>query len=115
MDRGDDPEAYDEVFDLEAGGNGDDAEDMKPLIEFLDFLNNSDDATGVADQVVIVESDGVPVERVSYSAQGIAAGRTLEREGNTWRPSASAGGTGQADGKPAAIDDSTVKKGLGLK
>lgn len=30
-------------------------------------------------------------------------------------PSASAGGTGQADGKPAAIDDSTVKKGLGLK
>ena len=56
-------------------------------------LNNSDDATGVADQVVVAEASGVPDDRVSYSAQGIAAGVTLEREGNTWRPSALAGGT----------------------
>jgi hypothetical protein len=56
-------------------------------------LNNSDDATGVADQVVIAEANGVPDERVSYSAQGIAAGVTLERDGNTWRPSALVGGT----------------------
>ena len=56
-------------------------------------LNNSDDATGIADQVVITEADGVPVERVSYSASGIAAGVTLEREGDTWRPSPAPGGT----------------------
>ncbi len=43
--RGDDPDSYTDVFDLEAGGSGDVAEDMKPLIEFLDFLNNSDDQT----------------------------------------------------------------------
>lgn len=56
-------------------------------------LNNSDDATGIADQVVLAEADGVPVERVSYSASGIAAGVTLERDGHTWRPAVSAGGT----------------------
>ncbi len=43
--RGDDPDAYNDVFDLEAGGTGDDQDDMQPLIEFLDFVNNSDDAT----------------------------------------------------------------------
>ncbi len=40
--RGDDPESYDQVFDQEAGK---DNEDLTPLIEFLDFINNSDDAT----------------------------------------------------------------------
>ncbi|MGB5565935.1 MAG: CotH kinase family protein, partial [Acidimicrobiia bacterium] len=40
--RGDDPEAYDEVFDQEAGK---DNEDLTPLIEFLDFINNADGAT----------------------------------------------------------------------
>ncbi len=40
--RGADPESYDEVFDQEAGK---DNEDLTPLIEFLDFINNSDDAT----------------------------------------------------------------------
>jgi hypothetical protein len=64
-------------------------------------LNNSDDATGVADQVVITEADGVPVERVSYSAQGIATGVTLERAGRTWRPSAVAGGTPLAPPRPS--------------
>jgi spore coat protein CotH len=40
--RGDDPEAYTEVFDQEAGK---DNTDLTPLIEFLDFINNSDDET----------------------------------------------------------------------
>lgn len=40
--RGEDPAAYEEVFDQEAGL---DNADLGPLIDFLDFLNNSDDAT----------------------------------------------------------------------
>lgn len=56
-------------------------------------LNNTDDATGIADQVQIVEADGVPVERVSYSAEGIPAGVTLEYRDESWRPSEVAGGT----------------------
>jgi spore coat protein CotH len=43
--RGDDPALYNDIFDLEAGGTKDDAEDFKPLFSFLDFLNNTDDAT----------------------------------------------------------------------
>lgn len=56
-------------------------------------LNNSDDATGIADQVQVAETDGVPVERVSYSADGIAPGITLEYRDESWRPSEVAGGT----------------------
>lgn len=40
--RGADPESYDEVFDQEAGKKN---IDLTPLIDFLDFLNNSDDTT----------------------------------------------------------------------
>lgn len=40
--RGTDPDAYDEVFDVEAG---EDNGDLAPLIEFLDFINNADDET----------------------------------------------------------------------
>lgn len=40
--RGSDPDAYDEVFDQEAGA---DNADLSPLIEFLDFINNSDGET----------------------------------------------------------------------
>ncbi len=40
--RGDDPSSYDDVFDQEAG---DDNTGLTPLIEFLDFINNSDDET----------------------------------------------------------------------
>lgn len=47
--RGDDPEAYAEIFDLEAGGSGDDTANIAPLAAFLDFLNNSDDATFAAE------------------------------------------------------------------
>ena len=65
-------------------------------------LNNSDDATGLADQVVLAEAGGVPVERVSYSASGIKAGVTLEREGDTWRPSPTPGGTPLAPPRPVA-------------
>lgn len=59
-------------------------------------FNNSDDATGIADQVVLADAEGVPVERVSYSAGGIANGVTLEREGDSWRPAAGNGGTPMA-------------------
>jgi spore coat protein CotH len=44
--RGDDAESYNEVFDQEAG---DDNADLSPLIDFLDFINNSDDSTFVAE------------------------------------------------------------------
>lgn len=40
--RGDDEASYDEVFDQEAGS---DNADLTPLIEFLQFVNESDDAT----------------------------------------------------------------------
>jgi spore coat protein CotH len=40
--RGDDPDSYDEVFDQEAG---EDNADLTPLMAFLEFINNSDDAT----------------------------------------------------------------------
>jgi len=36
--RGDNPESYTDVFDVEAG-----EDDLSPLIEFLDFINNSTD------------------------------------------------------------------------
>lgn len=40
--RGNDPDAYAEVFDQEAGK---DNTHLTPLIQFLDFINNTDDAT----------------------------------------------------------------------
>jgi len=40
--RGDDPDEYREVFDQEGGS---DLTDLSPLIELLEFLNESDDAT----------------------------------------------------------------------
>ena len=63
-------------------------------------LNNSDDDTGLADQVVLAEADGVPVERVGYSSSGLATGITLERDGDAWRPSPNAGGTPLAPPRP---------------
>ncbi len=42
--RGDDPDAYIDVFDQKAGDD-----DLEPLIDFLDFINNSDDATFAAE------------------------------------------------------------------
>jgi spore coat protein CotH len=40
--RGTDPTAYEDVFEQEAGNKN---ADLTPLIDFLDFINNSDDAT----------------------------------------------------------------------
>lgn len=45
----DDLDAYMQSFDLEAGGEDDDQENYAPLISFLDFLNNSDDAAFASD------------------------------------------------------------------
>lgn len=42
--RGDDAEAYADVFDQKVGDD-----DMEPLIDFLDFINNADDATFAAE------------------------------------------------------------------
>lgn len=44
--RGDDPDAYDDVFDQESGEH---LTDLAPLIELLEFLNNSDDETFAAE------------------------------------------------------------------
>ncbi len=65
-------------------------------------LNNNDDPTGVADRVMINEADGVPVERVAYSAEGVPAGVTLELRDESWRPGAAAGGTPLALPRPSA-------------
>lgn len=42
--RGDDAGAYDDIFDQKAGDD-----DLEPLIDFLEFTNNTDDATFSAD------------------------------------------------------------------
>ncbi len=52
--RGTDPADYVDVFELEAGGTGDDQTDLTPLFEFLEFLNNSSDedfAANIASRV----------------------------------------------------------------
>ncbi|HEY2954419.1 MAG TPA: hypothetical protein VGK89_04110 [Candidatus Eisenbacteria bacterium] len=56
-------------------------------------LNNSDDSTGIADAVVLRESDGTPCERVSYSAGGVPAGVPIERRPGGWGPSSDPLGT----------------------
>jgi spore coat protein CotH len=53
--RGDDPAAYEDVFDQEAG---EDNADLMPLIEFLEFLNESDDATFAAEIATRLDVDG---------------------------------------------------------
>jgi spore coat protein CotH len=47
--RGDDPTAYNDVFDLEAGDWGSDEKNFAPLTSFLDFINNSEDDTFASD------------------------------------------------------------------
>ncbi|HTM57353.1 MAG TPA: lamin tail domain-containing protein [Candidatus Udaeobacter sp.] len=56
-------------------------------------LNNSDDSTGIADAVVVRESDGTPCDRVDYSARGIAAGVPLELGPLGWGADSDPGGT----------------------
>jgi len=56
-------------------------------------LNNHDEADGLADAVLLRESDGTPCDRHDYSATGIAAGVTIERRDGGWWPARSADGT----------------------
>ena len=56
-------------------------------------LNNSDDASGTADDVVLRESDGTPCERVSYSAQGIPPGVPIELGAFGWTADSDPSGT----------------------
>jgi hypothetical protein len=56
-------------------------------------LNNTDDSSGVADAVVLRESDGTPCQRVEYSAAGLAAGVPLEWRDGGWWPSSDPAGT----------------------
>jgi spore coat protein CotH len=54
--RGDDPKAYDEVFDQEAGK---DVTDLSPLIEFLRFINQADDTTFATELPKRLDVDGL--------------------------------------------------------
>jgi hypothetical protein len=56
-------------------------------------LNNSDDSTGFADAVILRESDGLPSDRVDYSAHGVATGVPLELGEAGWRESSELLGT----------------------
>jgi hypothetical protein len=56
-------------------------------------LNNSDDSSGVADAVVLRESDGTSCQRVEYSAAGLAAGVPLEWRDGGWWPASEPAGT----------------------
>ena len=56
-------------------------------------LNNSNDATGTADEVRVVEPDGTLSDRVAYSATGVPAGVPIELRGGAWWPSLASAGT----------------------
>ncbi len=57
--RGDDADSYVDVFDLEAGDTGDDQADFAPLAAFLQFINESDDATFKAELANHLDIDGL--------------------------------------------------------
>ena len=50
--RGDDPAEYTDIFDQKTG-----EDDLTPLMEFLDFINNSDDATFAAELSTYLDVD----------------------------------------------------------
>lgn len=56
-------------------------------------LNNSDAADGYADFVVVREADGLPADRVGYSAAGVPAGTPLEKAAGAWAPASAPNGT----------------------
>ena len=56
-------------------------------------LNNSDGDDGTADAVVVREADGLPAERVTYSAAGVPAGTPIEKRGGIWAPASATRGT----------------------
>ena len=57
-------------------------------------LNNSDDATGVADILMLLEPDGTLGDALAYSAAGVPTGVPLERSGDDrWQPAGDPEGT----------------------
>jgi hypothetical protein len=56
-------------------------------------LNNSNDDAGIADAVVLREADGVPCDRVEYSARGVPAGEPIERSILGWGADSDPAGT----------------------
>lgn len=56
-------------------------------------LNNSNDASGSADEVRVIEPDGTLSDAYAYSAAGVPDGTPLERRGGAWWPSLAAAGT----------------------
>jgi len=56
-------------------------------------LNNSNDASGSADEVRVIEPDGTLSDAFAYSATGVPAGAPIERRGGAWWPSLTAAGT----------------------
>jgi hypothetical protein len=66
-------------------------------------LNNSDDATGVADVVALHDVDGLPADRAAYSAAGIPSGVPVERDlDGRWRAALDPSGTPLAPRRPPA-------------
>jgi hypothetical protein len=63
-------------------------------------LNNSNDATGRADAVVLRELDGAPCARVEYSATGVPSGTPIERRDGEWLPARVEDGTPLAPPRP---------------
>ncbi len=56
-------------------------------------LNNSNDPTGTADEVRIVEPDGTLSDAFAYSASGVPGGTPVELRGGAWWPSLAPAGT----------------------
>jgi hypothetical protein len=56
-------------------------------------LNNTDDANGIADELVVIEADGTPADRVAYSATGVPPGVPIELAEGVWRPALDPGGS----------------------
>jgi len=67
-------------------------------------LNNGDGEDGTADHVVLREADGLPLERVAYSAAGVPAGTPVEKRGGVWSPSLATRGTPLAGPRAATAD-----------
>lgn len=56
-------------------------------------LNNSNDASGIADAVIVREADGVLSDRVDYSSTGVPDGVPLEKRQGGWWPALQASGS----------------------
>lgn len=67
-------------------------------------LNNADAGDGTADHVVLRETDGLPAERVAYSAAGVPAGTPVEKRGGVWSPALATRGTPLAGPRAAPAD-----------